>query len=288
MLIARWDLYCSLLTIAACASSPSAPSGTGSTRIQPLLAGSPRANAQITPWQVERYPKQPAPYAYMDWRQRAIDFDNYVFSGTNNPFTLRWDDTHYNMPTQTFAMISYIGDTRTLVNGEQEALAGFQAVLSGALVGIDKTQFPFGDGHAIDYVSRLQTFYHKTATRRSLYNKPQPDAVKSGHFTSWWYDHASLPMVYALATKYPNITLDAKRAGSRRSATRSGFRWIWARASASAGSSCVGRAPTRAPTRFRPRPTARPGRRSSARPRATAAWTTSPSLPEPHATCAPT
>ena len=189
----------SFIALVGCTNSPT------SSVVQPRLVGNPKLIAQIPLWQIERFPKEPAPWGQMDWAQRARDFDNYAFKDNNNPWTLRWDDTHYNMNSQTFAMPAYVGDTRAIVNGTQEAIIPIPATLSATLIGIDKTKFPLSGTNQVDYVSRLETFYHKVAPFKSVYDSPHPDLAISHNNTSWWYDHHSLPFVYALATRYPSI-----------------------------------------------------------------------------------
>ncbi len=205
------SIACIVAALVACTSNSSTNSsnpnsgGSNSSTLKAQLVGNPKLIAQVPLWQIERFPKEPAPWAQFDWAQRARDFDSYAFKDNNNPWTLRYDDTHYNMTSQTFAMPAYIGDTRAITNGLQEAIIPIPAVLSATLVGVDKTRFPKSGANEVDWVSRLETFYNKNAPHKTVYDVGHPDKAIAKYNTSWWYDHHALPFTYMLATRYPSV-----------------------------------------------------------------------------------
>ena len=80
--------------------------------------------AQTTVPAVASFPGAPSPSASFDWRQRAIDYDSFVYNWSQpGRFpTIAWDHTHYNMRDDTYKMPSYYGDSRLDADGTQEAI----------------------------------------------------------------------------------------------------------------------------------------------------------------------
>lgn len=59
----------------------------------------PRSVVQINLIELESFPNTPRPYAFIDWKQRALDFDRFMFdwSKASEQWTVAWDWTHYNI-----------------------------------------------------------------------------------------------------------------------------------------------------------------------------------------------
>src|SRR5258708_3192905 len=100
---------------------------------------------QISIDRISGMPDQPAPYKMLDWKEKAINFDEYAFNTSKKgeflPFV--WTDSSLrNLPQKTFGMFTVIGDVRQGPNGSKEfheALNSMGALLGAGLVGIDKT-----------------------------------------------------------------------------------------------------------------------------------------------------
>lgn len=95
---------------------------------------------QLSIDRVELMPNEPSPYLMRDWRQVAIDYDNFVFNfdATGQFLPLGWWDTQpANLFTNSFGMRSYVKDWTT--GGSGEAINCIAAVVSATLVGIDKS-----------------------------------------------------------------------------------------------------------------------------------------------------
>ena len=162
--------------------------------------------AQTTVPAVASFPGAPSPSAPFDWRQRAIDYDSFVYdwSQPGRFPTIAWDHTHYNMRDDTYKMPSYYGDSRLDADGTQEALGQIASVVGATLVGIDKSN---QDG--INYVDMLRTFYwpslgiaHDEPTvQTSLAGQAD---LHGGH--SYWYTTAANVLYYMLGAQYPNAT----------------------------------------------------------------------------------
>src|SRR5689334_20288534 len=112
-----------------------------------LIAGcqSKKPVQQITIDRIAGMPDQPQPYKMLDWKEKAINFDQYVFNANQKgeflPFI--WTDSSLrNIPQKTFGMYTVIGDVRQGPKGNKEfheALNSMGALMGAGLVGIDKT-----------------------------------------------------------------------------------------------------------------------------------------------------
>ena len=94
---------------------------------------------------VELMPNQPTPYKMLDWKEKAVNYDQYVFnrdlSGEFLPF-IWMDSSNRNFDQTTFGLFTVIGDVRQGSKGNpefHEALNSMGAIMSAGLVGIDKT-----------------------------------------------------------------------------------------------------------------------------------------------------
>lgn len=162
-------------------------------------SGAPQPPA-LVPY-VAAFPSHPLPNQPFDWRQRAIDFDEFVFdrSAPGDYPTIATDSTAHTMSGDTFAMPSYYGDTRIdTIDGAQEALNQIAAVVSGSLVGIDKS-----DQDGYDYVEMLRTFYHPDL---GVALNGQIDFGGVGGRDSWWYTTSANVLYYMVGAQYPDST----------------------------------------------------------------------------------
>src|SRR5687767_5955382 len=102
-----------------------------------------KAVEQIMIHRIALMPDQPMPFKMMDWHEKALNFDQYVFNldleGEHLPFL--WIDTaKRNVNQNTFGIYTVIGDVRQGTNGStefHEALCSMGSLLSAGLVGID-------------------------------------------------------------------------------------------------------------------------------------------------------
>ena len=143
---------------------------------------------QLALARVETMPNLPAPYLMRDWLKVAREYDALIFNhtatGVFQPFI--WIDRgKRNSSQKGFGLPTIMGDPRMSAkeNPEgHEAINCMAAVLSGALVGIDKTN---QDG--FDYVRMCENYFNKANGQRVFLNST------GGSPSSFWY------------TTYPNI-----------------------------------------------------------------------------------
>lgn len=99
-----------------------------------LAATTAQAGEGITAPGIECFPHEGRGCEVIDWKQRALDFDRLAFdahaAGTFLPL-LSWRDE----PQRHFTIPSYVGKP-----SDGEAICCLAAVMSGALIGIEKTQ----------------------------------------------------------------------------------------------------------------------------------------------------
>lgn len=97
----------------------------------------------------------PHDYAWFDYREAALAYDTLVFDesleGTYLP--LIWQDE----TNDTFGFAAYVGDARSGQNGAQEGVATIASVLSGILMGIDKS-----NQNGINYVEQLHAYFSES------------------------------------------------------------------------------------------------------------------------------
>jgi hypothetical protein len=153
---------------------------------------------------VASFPGAPSPSASFDWRQRAVDYDSFVYdwSQPGRFPTIARDHTHYNMRDDTYKMPSYYGDGRLDTDGTQEALGEIASVVGATLVGIDKSN---QDG--LNYVDMLRTFY--CPSLGIARNQPGQASLDGGDLhggESYWYTTAANVLYYMLGAEYPNAT----------------------------------------------------------------------------------
>lgn len=169
--------------------------------------GDPIVQTKIV--RVEMMPNEPQPYKIIDWKQRAIDYDNYVFDF--NPELpagpMIWlDNSQRNLPQITFGLYTAIHDSRQgpdRNNGEfHESLNSLSAILGAGLVGIDKT-----NQNGYNYVKMVQNYFNSETGWNIVMNNTCPEVAQlgGGYGRDWWYDVLPNVLFYAVCDVFPNV-----------------------------------------------------------------------------------
>ncbi|MBI5914078.1 MAG: hypothetical protein HY842_01775 [Bacteroidetes bacterium] len=161
---------------------------------------------QVSIRRIEQMPNLPEPYHLKDWKQAALDFDQYAFdfSAKGKHLPLIWlDSTGQNFKQATFGMYTAIGDVREgpAVNKGQnhEALGAQGAILGATLTGIDKSR---QDGR--NYVGMLRNYFNKDSGWNIVQNFTNKSAhIGGGYGNDYWYDVFNNVLFYAIANYYP-------------------------------------------------------------------------------------
>ena len=164
---------------------------------------------QVSINRVDRMPAMPQPYKIIDWKQKAIDFDNYVFdfNSTLPAGPQIWiDNAQRNFPQPTFGIYTAMKDDRqgpNRNNGEfHESLNTFHALIGAGLMGIDKT-----DENGYNYVKMSQNYFNKDNGWNIMMNNTCPDValLGGGYGRDWWYDVYPNILYYAVCELFPGV-----------------------------------------------------------------------------------
>jgi len=158
---------------------------------------------------IELMPNAPQPYKIIDWKQKAKDYDAYVFDF--NPDvpagSMIWlDNSQRNLPQITFGLYTAINDCRqgpNHNNGEfHESLNSLSAILGAGLMGIDKTK-----QNGYNYVKMTQNYFNSGTGWNIMMNNTCPDVAKlgGGYGRDWWYDVLPNVLFYAVCDVFPNV-----------------------------------------------------------------------------------
>lgn len=168
----------------------------------------PVAVEQIAINRVNLMPDQPSPYKMLDWKEKAVNYDQYVFNrnltGEYLPFV--WlDSTKRNFDQTTFGLFTVIGDVRQGAKGNKEfheALNSMGALMGAGLVGIDKTN---QDG--MNYVKMIQNYFNRENGWNIMMNNTHPSValMGGGYGRDWWYDVVPNMLFYAVCDLYPGV-----------------------------------------------------------------------------------
>lgn len=163
---------------------------------------------QIALPRVEEMPNLPRPYSLRDWKQVAVDLDNYLFDldakGAYLP--LIWiDRAHVNCDEDMFGLYMTVDDPRCGPkenNGEyHDADCDLPAVIGATLVGIDKTRM---GGH--NWVSMCKGYFNKTNGRNVFMVNAREFSAKvgDGFGVDFWADTLPSMLFAKLVYLYPH------------------------------------------------------------------------------------
>lgn len=158
---------------------------------------------------IELMPNEPQPYKMIDWMQKTIDYDTYVFDfNTELPTgSMIWlDNSQRNIPQITFGLYTAINDCRQGPdhnNGEfHESLNSLSSILGAGLVGIDKT-----NQNGYNYVKMIQNYFNSETGWNIMMNNTCPEVAQfgGGYGRDWWYDVLPNVLYYAVCDVFPNV-----------------------------------------------------------------------------------
>lgn len=158
---------------------------------------------------VDSMPNLPQPYKMLDWKEKALAYDRFIFDWNNKSEVgpLIWlDDNRRNVDQTTFGLYTAIKDIRqgkNSNNGEfHESLNSLAAILGAGLVGIDKTN---QDGY--NYVKMIQNYFNSDNGWNIMMNNTTPSValLGGGYGRDWWYDVLPNALFYAVCDVFPNV-----------------------------------------------------------------------------------
>ena len=151
--------------------------------------------SQKTIDRITNMPAFPQPYKMLDWKQKAIDYDNYVFDwdASDDVRPLVWlDKNTRNGSQEAFGLKTTVGDKRS--GPDHEAINTMAAVMGAGLVGIDKVN---GDGH--NYPKMLQKYFARDERWNIMLNNT------AGSATDWWYNVLPNLLYWGVCDVFPNV-----------------------------------------------------------------------------------
>lgn len=164
---------------------------------------------QVVIERVNLMPDMPESYQMIDWKQKARDFDRFVFDWNNSSEVgpLIWlDNARRNVDQETFGLYTAVKDIRRgkdANNGEfHESLNSLAAILGAGLVGIDKT-----DQDGYNYVKMVQNYFNSdTGWNIVMNNTTSSVGSKGGGYgRDWWYDVLPNALYYAVCDVFPHV-----------------------------------------------------------------------------------
>lgn len=164
---------------------------------------------QVVIERVNLMPDMPESYQMIDWKQKARDFDRFVFDWNNSSEVgpLIWlDNARRNVDQETFGLYTAVKDMRQgkdANNGEfHESLNSLAAILGAGLVGIDKT-----DQDGYNYVKMVQNYFNSdTGWNIVMNNTTSSVGSKGGGYgRDWWYDVLPNALYYAVCDVFPHV-----------------------------------------------------------------------------------
>ena len=169
--------------------------------------GEPVVQTKIA--RIELMPNEPQPYKIIDWKQKAIDYDTYIFDFSPElpAGPMIWlDNSQRNLPQITFGLYTAIHDSRQGPehnNGEfHESLNSLSAILGAGLVGIDKT-----NQNGYNYVKMIQNYFNSETGWNIMMNNTCPEVAQlgGGYGRDWWYDVLPNVLFYAVCDVFPKV-----------------------------------------------------------------------------------
>ena len=169
----------------------------GEETLSAFTSGNPVTQVSIS--RVDLMPDIPSTYKMLNWRQKALDYDAYVFdwNATGDYRPLIWlDQTGKNSEYDGFGLYTTLGDIRQGPDkpAGHEAINTMAAVLSGGLVGIDKTS---QDGY--NYPQMLQNYFAGKNEWKIMVNGT------SGSAQDWWYNMLPNLLYWGVCDVFPDV-----------------------------------------------------------------------------------
>lgn len=157
---------------------------------------------QISIPRIDLMPNMPAPYVMRDWKQVALNYDNFVFditkTGTYLPLSnISATSNGVNYPDiKRMSLDSYVGQTD---HGRvAEAINILPAVVGASLVGVDKTM-----QLNTNWVGKVKDFFNKQNGENVYLNNY---STTTGN--DWWYEIMPNVFFYQLYSLYPSVDID--------------------------------------------------------------------------------
>jgi len=164
---------------------------------------------QTTIPRIQQMPEFPKPYKILDWKQKAKEYDDYVFDFDPDlpAGSMIWlDNSQHNLPQITFGLYTAVHDCRqgpNNNNGEfHESLNSLTAILGAGLIGIDKT-----NQNGYNYVKMIQNYFNSDNGWNIVMNNTNPDValLGGGYGRDWWYDVFPNVLFYAVCDVFPDV-----------------------------------------------------------------------------------
>lgn len=157
---------------------------------------------------VKDMPRQPQPYKQLKWKEKAINFDQYVFDFNQQGefMPLIWlDSSNRNISQTTFGLYTVIGDVRQGYDAHpdfHESLTSLGALLSAGLSGIDKTS-----QNGYNYVKMVQNYFNSDNGWNIMMNNTNPDIAMlgGGYGRDWWYDVYPNVLYYGVSYLFSDV-----------------------------------------------------------------------------------
>jgi len=156
---------------------------------------------QISIPRIELMSNMPSPYSMRDWKQVALDYDNFVFdtskTGNNLPLTKISETAGVNYSgVNDILMDTYIGWNSHNIGAE--AINILPAVIGASLIGVDKTTHL-----GINWVEKVKDFFNLKNEQNVYLN-----GYSSSTGNDWWYEVMPNIFFYQLYSLYPNEDSD--------------------------------------------------------------------------------
>lgn len=152
---------------------------------------------QINIDRVQQMPNVPSPYVMRNWKETALQYDDFVFSttaiGQYLPL-ISLMPSGVNYPAiQPIFLNTYVG---SIDNGSQaEAINIIPSIVGATLMGIDKS-----NQTGINWALKAKDFFNRTNGQNIYLNSY---STASGH--DWWYDVMPNVYFYQLYSQYPAL-----------------------------------------------------------------------------------